>query len=260
MTSKFLKYGFLLSLAVAPLFTACEEQILNKFEDASSLYFFNGASNNRGDIQRDSVNYSFFLAGSRTVDTVWLDVRLTGSLSDAARPIPIVQTNGDGEKAAVAGRDYVGFDDPEINRMLVMPANATSASIPVVVLRTAAMETDEFRLDLEITSNEYFVVGIDKQQTYTIKITAMASQPAMWENNAQNGYFQTFGTWGQEKMRFIIDYTGYSAFEETLTGTAYTDIRRFLNMKVRKALEDYVAENGPLYEADDLTEVTFPQM
>ena len=258
MTTKYLKYGWLLSVA-ALLLTACEEQILNKFEDASSLYFYRGASNSKGAIQRDSVDYSFFLAGSRTVDTVWVDVRLTGALVDQARPLPIVQTNGEGVNAAVAGRDYEAFDTPEMAARMVMPANRTSVAIPVIVKRTASMDNSEFRLDLAITSNGHFTEGIPGQQAYTIKITAMASQPAMWENTAANGYFQTFGEWGQVKMWFLINYIDYTAFDETLTGSAYTDIRRFYNMKVRRAMEEYLLTHGPLFEANDI-EVTFPQL
>lgn len=52
----------------------------------------------------------------------------------------------------------------------------------------------------------------------------MASQPATWENTSTNGYFVTFGTWGQEKMRFIIGYIGYTTFDEPLDNV---DMRRF---------------------------------
>ncbi|MDR1719531.1 MAG: DUF4843 domain-containing protein [Dysgonamonadaceae bacterium] len=256
MTTKFLKYSVFLPI-ICLLLTACEEQVVNKFDDAPSLFFYRGENNAKGSIQRDSVNYSFFLAGSRTVDTVWVDVRLTGSLSPQERPLPIVQTNAGEENAAVAGRDYEAFDTPAAMAAMVMPANSIFAAVPIIVKRTDLMNSTEYRLDLAITSNEYFVAGFDGRQAYTIKITAMASQPAMWENTTSNGYFQTFGAWGQEKMRFIIDYVGYADFDQTLTGTTYTDIRRFYNMKARRALTDYLLTHDPLFEADG-TEVVFP--
>ncbi len=140
---------------------------------------------------------------------------------------------------------------------MVMPAGAVSAAIPIVVKRTSQMDIDEFRLDLAITSNEHFAEGIEGRQYFTLKITAMASKPATWdENDVNNGYFRAFGEWGQEKMRFIIDHIGYSAFDELLDSL---DMMYFLNMKVRKAMEEYRLTNPPLFEANS-TEVTFPQM
>ncbi len=256
--TKFLKYGLLLPVA-GLLLTACEEQILNKFEAAPSLWFYRGANNSKGAIQRDSVNYSFFLAGSKTVDTVWVEVRLTGALSDQARPLPIVQTNQEGVNPAVAGIHYEAFDHPDIAPKMVMPANKTSVAVPIVVKRTPQMDDTEFRLDLAIATNDYFTYGLEGMQTYTVKITAVASQPAMWENLSTNGYFVTFGAWGQEKMRFLIDYVGYTRFDETLTGNNLLDIRRFYNLKARQAMADYLLTHPALFEANN-TEVTFPQM
>ncbi len=255
MMSKILKYGLLLPVA-GLLLTACEEQTLNKFEASPSLWFYRGSSNIKGQAQRDSVNYSFFLAGSKTVDTVWLDVRLTGPLADYDRPLAIEQTNQDGVNAAVAGRDYEAFDSPDLAAKMVMPANSVSVAIPIVVKRTAQMNDTEYRLDLALGTNDYFVTGLVDMQTYTIKLTAMASQPANWNTTLNNGYTRAFGPWGQEKMRFLIDHIGYTDFDDTLSDI---DLQYFYNLKARNAMTEYLLTHSPLKEADG-TEVTFPRL
>lgn len=257
MKTKILKYALLLPIA-GLLLTGCKEHIVNKFESDASLYFLRGAVNSKGAIQRDSITYSFFLFDWKTEDIVWVDVKLTGPLSDHDRALSIVQTNAGEKGAAVAGRDYVALDDPSMLDKLVMPAGSTTAAIPITIKRTAAMETEVYRLDLAIVPNENFVEGITSTvggPIFTVKMTSMASQPPMWENTTSNGYFITFGVWGQKKMRFILDYVGYTAFDELLNNT---DLYRFYNLKAREALAEYLLNNPPLVEADE-TVVEFPR-
>ena len=104
---------------------------------------------------------------------------------------------------------------------------------------------------MEILPNEYFIQGIKDRVVYVLKITGKATKPANWDS--PNSYLATFGEWGQEKMRFIIDYVGYNTFDETLI----TDYRYYLQLKAREKLAEYEAVKGPIYEADG-TRVTFP--
>jgi hypothetical protein len=252
MINKVIKYSFSL-LALMLTLAACQEKLVNTFEDESSLFFFRGSSNSKGVPQVDSISYSFFLAeSSATEDTVWVDVRLTGLPVNTDRPIPIVQTNDGQPGAAAAGIHYIAFDDPEVASMMVMPANKVSVALPVVVKRTAEMNTAEFRLDMAITTNDFFVEGIKGRTVYTVKITAMAVKPALWD--VANSYLSIFGPWGQEKMKFIIDYVEFSDFDQVLT----TDYRVYLALKAKAKLAEYEQAHGPLYEADGITRVTFP--
>ena len=70
-------------LLVSILLGACEEKVVDQFEDASSLYFYRNmyTANNMGIIQYDSIDYSFFLAGSIQETEIWLQVNLTGNIS-----------------------------------------------------------------------------------------------------------------------------------------------------------------------------------
>ena len=253
MTIKMIKYGFLFMLSMLTL-VACKENEIETFEDESSLFFFRSiySTNSKDAPQLDSTSYSFFLGGAIQVDTVWLDVLLTGMPSGEARSLLIVQSNAGEPDAAIAGVHYVAFDNSYVASRMVMPANEVVATIPIIMTRTSEMDTKEFRLDLEIMPNEYFVQGIKDRTKYTVKITAKATKPLKWD--APNSYKATFGEWGQEKMRFIIEYVGYNTFDEDLI----TDYRYYLQLKAREKLAEFEALNGPIYEADG-TRVEFPE-
>ena len=124
-----MKYGFFFFISVLA-FVACQENEISTFDNESSLFFFRDIYNNnsKGTPQLDSTSYSFFLAGSIQIDTVWLDVLLTGSPSAQDRPFRIVQSNVGEPGAAVAGTHYVAFDDPEMVKRMVMPANKVSVA------------------------------------------------------------------------------------------------------------------------------------
>lgn len=252
MALKMVKYGFFFMIFVLAL-VACKEKEIETFEDESSLFFFRNIynTNSKDVLQHDSTSYSFFLGGSIQMDTIWLDVLLTGTPASMDRPFLIVQSNAGESGAAIAGVHYVAFDNSYVASQMVMPANQVVATIPIIMTRTSEMDTEEFRLDLEIMPNAYFVQGIKDRTKYTVKITAKATKPANWD--APNNYKATFGEWGQEKMRFIIEYVGYNTFDEVLI----TDYRYYLQLKAREKLAEYEATNGPIYEADG-TRVEFP--
>lgn len=246
-----IKYGLYFLITVLS-YTGCTQNAIDAFNDGNSLFFFRGEANSKGHTQMDSMSYSFFLSKSLQIDTLWVDVQLTGIPSGMNRPIPIGQANAGQAGAAVAGTHYVAFNDPGISDRIVMPANQVKASIPIILKRTADMDAAEFRLDLTLTANEYFITGIKNRTSYTVKITAQAIKPALWDN--ANSFKSVFGDWGQEKMRFIIDYVEYSDFDEIPNN----DYRTYLRIKARAKLAEYEAEHGPLYEADNVTRVIFP--
>lgn len=240
---------YLITILAIALLAACSEQSIAPFDAPASLYFYRGDRNSSGAPQLDSTNYSFFLAvGPVTGDTLWLDVQLSGLPAGRDRALALVQLNAGEPAASVAGIHHVALD----NTTMKLPVGATSVAVPVIIKRIPEMDTTSFRLQIGIDPGNDFVPGIKGRDSYVIHITAMAVKPAAWDRY----YDSAFGTWGQEKMRFLIDYVGYTAFDESL---ANTDMRTFLNLKAREKLAEYEAINGgPLYEADGVTQVIFP--
>ncbi|WP_319479061.1 DUF4843 domain-containing protein [uncultured Draconibacterium sp.] len=250
MKNKIIIYG-LYFLAIGFIFSGCEEKVVDKFDAAPSLYFYEGNWNLEGEDQKGEFSYSFFYVGSDvTQDTLWIDVRLNGFTSNEDRAINLIQINS-GDSAAVAGKHYIGFDDPVMQEALVMPANEDAVLIPIIMKKTADMETNEFVLDFELVGNDYFVPGIIEHSTFSVTMTAMAVKPQGWDSY----YDYAFGEWGQEKMRFLIEYVGYTDFSASLGSY---DLYKYYNLKARAALEAYEAENGPIYESDGVTRVIFP--
>ena len=224
------------------LFAACQEVVVNKYEDDPCLYF----------TQADSLTYSFFLEeSSRERDTLWIEVRLSGLPRPEPRPLPIAQIPA-GNNDAVAGQHYVPLDDPEIKNLITLPPGAAKVNIPVILLRDPTLKTAGCRLLLDIATNEHFGAGIQGRTRLLVHFSDLTEQPANWTST----WRLVFGDWGAVKMRFIIDYIGVSNFDiPAMTG----DTRDYLKARAKQKLAEYEAEHGPLYEADNITRVTFPK-
>ena len=250
MKNKIIIFGFCLLIS-GLIFPGCEEKVVDQFDAEPSLFFYNGNYNLAGESQLGSYSYSFFyIESSVTQDTLWVDVRLNGFTPDEDYPISLVQLN-EGDSAAVAGKHYVAFDDPSMQEELIMPAGNISTLIPIVINKTEDLEIKEFTLEFGFEANNYFVAGIEDPSTFTITMTAMAVKPPAWDHY----YDVAFGEWGQEKMKFLIDYVGFTDFTISLSSF---DLYRYYNLKARAALEEYEAENSPIYENDGVTKVIFP--
>lgn len=256
MINNIIKYT-ICYLAVTFVFISCEEKVTERFSGDSSLYFYRDmySANEAGVMQNDSIDYSFFLAGSEQETTIWLQVNLTGNVVDYDREILIRQTNLDEVNAAIAGTHYVDFNDQRVSEYMFLPANKTSTLIPVILTRTTTMDDLSFRLVLSILPNQDFTQGIEEdtegQSSFIINITAKVMKPVTWDRN----YDYAFGTWGEEKMKFLIDYVGFTDFNIDMSNL---EARYFWNLKAKTTLKDYESENGVLYESDGITKVVFP--
>ncbi|MCD7939746.1 MAG: DUF4843 domain-containing protein [Bacteroides intestinalis] len=224
-----------------------------EYEGDNALYFANGAiqdlkSGDSGStrMQKDSISQSFFLLGSVTQDIVYVQVNTMGHIADIDRPISIVQTNTGQNDAAIAGIHYLPFDDPEIKKLMVIPAGREWGQFPVVLLRDESLEQNVMRLEIGIGTNEYFRPGIDKQRNFLIKITALASKPTNWDTN----WYIYFGrSWGPVKMRFIIDVTGFTDWDSSNSDSNYN---RYMESLVKQKFLEYndAYPENPLKEAD----------
>jgi hypothetical protein len=254
MKNKAFKSKLISLVAIAMVFAGCEELVVNKYGDYTAVYFYNGRSNILGNAQYDSISHSFFYSsGSTGVDTVWVDVRLTGIASPFSRPIPLKQIFPDGEQEDSKGQPgvhYIAFDNPQLASFLIMPENKVVAKIPIVLLRHESLQQKEYRLWLELGSNEYFDPGVKESQRFLIKISDLVVQPANWTRVWQSA----FGTWSVVKMKFIIDYVGVTDFDIDIL---YVDMKNYLNQKAKSKLIEYEAANGPLYDETN-KRVEFP--
>lgn len=155
--------------------------------------------------------YSFvFEPQTTTRHTVWFDVETQGDVCDYPRQVTLVQIPSDGTNGAVAGTDYVSFDDAEMRELLVVPAGQTKASIPVILLRSAALQNGEKELKFTFAANDHFQPGFETHSIRTLTFSDFLSQPAQWTNYMSN----FFGSYGVVKHRFMADITG-EAIDDT---------------------------------------------
>lgn len=248
-----MKKLYICIVSLVCLLTGCEEKVTLLYENTPALYFYKGVDYTNNIKQNDSLTYSFYVKElDRVRDTIYLNVRTMGITKDFPRAISLVQTNVGETGAAVAGTHYVAFDAPEVKDLMVIPANAVIANIPVILLRDKSMKFDEFRLNLEIQENENFNVGLEAQKSFLVKLSDMAAPPANWSD-----WKRTFGEWGAVKMRFIMDYVGVTDFEKY---AEYTQAELlYLKMKAIQKLQEYNQKNNTVLKEDDgVTIVEFP--
>jgi hypothetical protein len=185
---------------VVALLSACQELEIDGYENDPRLYFYR-ATTTTG--QRDSITYSFFFQGRTVVqDTVWVEVRTMGLPSPEPRPFKVMQSNASDTSAAKVGTHYLSFDSA--TELMQVPPGAFSAFVPVILLRDASLKQEEVRLEITITENEHFKLGVKDNNKFTVKVSDFAARPASWTIWE---YF-SFKTWGPQKMLFLIEYLG----------------------------------------------------
>ena len=227
--------------ALLMMLGGCNEQEAALYSDEPKISFTRG---DNGYGQQDSVTQSFFLLPSDQLrDTVWVELSLEGTSSATPRTIKIEQTNIGKAGAAEAGKHYVAFDDPSLKEAMQLPANAVSVNIPVILLLDNSLYNEKVAIEMTVAENENFKPGIEENRNFKVTTTAMAEEPSTWST-----WQYYFGEWGSVKMKFIIDYVGFSNFEES-PETAY---RSYLQSKAIKQLEEYNATHDqPLCEDVD---------
>lgn len=244
MKNQYFLYIFLLLNIVG-----CKENEVLEYENDPRLYFYNSSYG-----QHDSISQTFFILPEEQMrDTVWIDVRTMGYPADDDRPFQLIQTNIGIAGAAVAGTHFIPLDGAEIKGNMTMKAGQVKANVPIIFLKDPSILTGSVRLELAIAETEYFSPGIDKWSAFVINSTAMAVKPTNWDS----AWKVAFGTWGSVKMKFIIDYVGFTDFEAGRPSDS--SYYNYLKGKARQKLFEYNADpaHEQLTEADG-TIVEFP--
>lgn len=244
-----MKY-IILSVLAGMLFlvSSCEKESVPAYSDIPRLFFYDGpddyATGDRP--QHDSIVQTFFfIMEDIKKDTVWVNVKTMGFPSDEDRPIKLRQIETDKPDAAKPGVHYVGFDDAELQKHLVIPKGKVGALIPVVLLRHKDMVEKLFRVNFEIAPNDYFQVGVTESSKFMVTTSDKAEPPKMWDS----WWRYAFGTYGDAKLRFIVQVVGFRDMDERSS----TGFRTSMQIIARQKLEEYnemLGKDGPLKEAD----------
>lgn len=222
---------------------SCQQQDTEVYENDPRIFFARG---DRGYGQQDSLVHSFFtVPEGQDRDTVFIELKTMGFPSEISRPVKIIQTNTDAADAAISGTHYVAFDDPSIAGQFAVAPGEVAVKIPLILLRDKSLETRKVRLEMTVGTNEYFRPGIDKNRNFMVRTTAMSEKPTNWDTD----WKYTFGDWGSKKMWLIVNYVGYSKFDESISDSGYKD---YLKLKAHTKLAEYNQTHAePLCENPD---------
>ena len=242
---KLIQYFCLLLLLVIGV--GCEENMPLTYEGKDAVYIY---STNH---TRTTEQTFFLIPESQERDTIWIQVQLMGKVASKKRPFVLKQINVAEDNAAISGIHYVSFDDSEMSSHLFIEKDCAEVQVPIILLRTPDMELNKYKLVLAIEENEYFAaIDLPYYADYTIMTTAIAVKPSRWDTT----WHSLFGEWGSEKMKFIIEATGYTSWDESINDSQY---KAYLQTKCKTALYEYNQSHPdePLTEADG-TLVEFP--
>ncbi|MEJ2880159.1 DUF4843 domain-containing protein [Pedobacter sp. GR22-6] len=235
---------YLIAIALACLLFACKKEEVPFYSEKDGIAFYTSTVEGA-----DSTSYSFaFNVTPKVRDTVYFNMRVVGRKTDHDRIVKVVAGPG------TTARLGVDFLLPETK----LPAGKLELKYPIILLNSSEMTTRSFDIVADAAENNDFILGAIGQlpvfnNTTTINklrvkvsVTNRLIQPAYWP-----GVQGIFGAFSQIKLKFMIGVLGMSDFS-TLT----VDQQFNLPVKLRQALADYEATNGPLIDENGLR-VTF---
>ncbi|WP_245999732.1 DUF4843 domain-containing protein [Paraflavitalea soli] len=165
-------------------------------------------------------------APSVTRDTVYVRLNTIGGITDKDRKVKLEQvteydvtyvrdpvTNKITDSVvkekpfkAVAGKHYIGFDDPAMQSLLVIRANKAYDSIPIILLRDADLKSNSYRLRLKVVANDVFGIGETKAIQKTLVFSDRLERFASWLTDSYSSTaYGTLGKYSTTKHQFIID-------------------------------------------------------
>lgn len=199
----------------------------------------------------DTTRYSFaWVDGDRQVKEI--QVNAMGQVYDYDRVVNIKIT----PVHAVEGVDFEPFAEK-----YVIKAGETKMVIPVVMLRTAALQKEERIIELKLEENEYFKtsydygsgdrvtwVKTDRLKHVLIFSDFMDQAPSRWDP-------YVLGKFSQRKLGLICELMGVPR-EKFLDADYMNYHTNYIGAYMKKYLADEKAAGRTVYEEDGVTEMT----
>lgn len=194
---KYAVFGLIILSAVA-----CEEE-LPVYNNPNNMLNFDFIIL-KSDPPKKETPYSFaFVNSTYEYDTIWVDIKSVGFLSDKDLPIALEQVPS-GQVDAQPGVHYVPFDSPELAKYYIMPANQVKTKIPIIFKKDPSMQSEVFRLYVTFKDNGNFRPGYERYSIKRLTITDQLVRPAQWDFYMD--YY--FNPYNPVLHRLLIDATG----------------------------------------------------
>lgn len=233
------QYILIIFLAIVTL-ASCKKESVNLYDDIARIQF--GQEEHllykpEFDLSDTVKNKTFvYDAPEVTRDTIYFDIYTLGKVSDQDRTFSLKQEEVPGANNAVAGKHYVGFDDPEAKSLFVIKGGTAHLRVPIIVLRDASLKDGAVELKIVVAADDNFQPGEPTKIWRRVGISDQLIQPATWINRM----VPYFGDYSTVKHQFMIDVTGQkwdeAMFQEFMASISMMNYYRTV---VKTALVDY---------------------
>ncbi len=234
------------------MLTACKKQTLMTYNSDNSIYF---AQSVLPRAPFDSTAISFaFAGGTGTDSTLQIIIAVTGAPTAHDRPYTLVVDNT--VSTAKAGTHYVA---PAAAQSI--KAGKLSDTIPLKLLRTADMLTNEFKIVLRVKANENFNTAMEYKMLsatqrlhytrYTVYVNDIIRKPGRWLDTYM-------GTFTRKKLFLTCDLLN--------TTPAYMDVPAsvadmvFYGTFMQRYLNQMKAAGNTIYEEDGSAMIMGPSV
>jgi len=223
---------YLMLLAVLICFARCKEDVPTLFAEPDGIYF--SASS-------DSLFYSFAKSPNRMSDTLKIPVTVLGNAAGTDRTIAVEGISDSDNN----GKEGVHF---KLLTPYKLPAGKISTLLPVVIYRTADLDSVFVNLKLHLKANENFQSGISAKTSIKVKLGYLQKPPTWGEIGGTQwaGYSANFGTWTKTKYKLIL-----TALYDPISDTTVSDFpySRFaapaISLQYLQLVKNYIRNNYP---------------
>lgn len=236
-----------------------------------------------------SAGFTFVYEAPAVVrDTVYVRLNTIGGITDQDRQVKLEQvteydvtyirdpvTNKITDSTvkekpfkAVAGKHYVGFDDPAMRSMLLIRANKAFDSIPIILLRDAELKNNSYRLRFKVVANDAFAIGETKATQKTLIFSDRLERFVSWLTDSySSAAYGTLGKYSTTKHQFMIDVLKVKIDEEWWQAILKAQAAQHYKSVLKDALVAFNADpvnissgKAPMRETSDPNSpfVTFP--
>ena len=203
-----MKKGIFYTLLFTAIFSGCKEDVPTLFAEPDGIYFSAPA---------DSMTYTFAKYPSRVSDTIKVPVTVLGKPAEKDRAISV-------EKVSEAGINAIEGVHYKLLQPYTLPAGKVATSLPIVVYKTADIDSLRISFKLQLKGNENFISGISAKTSLKINVGYLQKPPTWGEYTGIQwaGYSTNFGTWTRTKYKVILDALYDPISDTTVTEFPYS--------------------------------------
>jgi hypothetical protein len=216
----------ILFYAIIILCSCVKSDPLGYSEPKSSIYF------NLGGAKVESF--------STTLDStmvIHFPVNCSGLPSAKDRKVKISVVNQ--ESTAISGVDYL-----PIQKEYIFPKDSFIYNLPVTIVKTKKLDSQELVLTIKIEETEDFANGDKFKQKAILKFSNEIVKPILWD-----GFSTYLKAWSKVKYVIFLKLTNRTTFP---TITEWYASRDYWQSVVPKALSGYFLEHYPVYDENGI--------